>query len=285
MKKFLKTLFIIILFGLLGYLAYSSRVIVPRNNIIILYSKFNGKFKIFKKPFNIVLLKAIPYNTIQKKYPLEARDFQFIFNKKLNLLDKEIDLLKYKILIKYNLIIDQYKYLFDNYDSLENIHNTIKDEFESVFHEKINQAIRNSDNLNIYPEKAEKETSRILAEKLVAKGINIISLRIINIDIIPKMNYSQLSRLINESLEYEENFKLNIRKIELEKIKQIKEAENEVEYLRIIGEYIKENPLILKYMMIKKIDKNDLIFIPSSDIGFDFSNSLKDKAYKKFKKK
>ncbi len=64
MKKFLKTLFIIILLGLLGYLAYSSRVVVPRNNIIILYSKFNGKFKTFKKPFNIVLLKAIPYNTI-----------------------------------------------------------------------------------------------------------------------------------------------------------------------------------------------------------------------------
>ncbi len=201
------------------------------------------------------------------------------------MLDKEIDILKYKILIKYNLIIDQYKYLFDNYDSLENIHNTIKDEFESVFHEKINQAIRNSDNLNTYPEKTEKETSRILAKKLKAKGINIISLRIINIDIIPKMNYSQISRLINESLEYEENFKLNIRKIELEKIKQIKEAENEVEYLKIVGEYVKENPLILKYMMIKKIDKNDLIFIPSSDIGFDFSNSLKDKISKKFKEK
>ncbi len=149
----------------------------------------------------------------------------------------------------------------------------------------VNNAIKSGYNLNTFPEKSGRDVEGILKKELKASAINIVSLSIINIDIIPHLDYNRIEELLDQSLKYEEKFKLDIRKIELEKIKRIKEAENEVEYLKIVGEYIEKNPLILKYIMINKIDKNDLIFIPSGEIGFDFANSLKAGALKKFKEK
>ncbi len=64
MKKFFKTILWVIIFAGIIYFLYSSIVIVPRNNMIVVYSKFNNKLKVIRKPFNITLEKGIPYNVI-----------------------------------------------------------------------------------------------------------------------------------------------------------------------------------------------------------------------------
>ncbi len=283
MKKFFKTLLLIIFTGVIIYACYSSIVIVPQDNIKVVYSKITGDLKVLKRTFNIVLTKVIPKNVVIKNYPVLIQDLSFIFKKKLTLLDKEINLLKYKIVIKYKLNKAQYKYLFNHYNSVSDINNFIQEKFIFLFHEKVNHAVKSGLNLNSYPDKVKGQVLKELKEKVKNSGISISSLQIINIDIIPDINYNQIKDMINQSLKYEEDFKMKLRKIELERLKLQKEAENEVEYLKIVGKYIKENPLILKYMMIKKIDKNDIIFIPSSEIGFDFYNSFQRPLRKKLK--
>lgn len=281
MKKFFKKFFLLLLIGAAIYLFLLSVVLVPKTTIAIAYSKINAQLRLLKRSFNIVPFRIIPRNVNIKRFPLLQQVCSFVFQKKLSLLDKQVNLLKYRTTINYKIIDTQYEYLYNHYNSRKSIDQFLKQEISVLLHQMVNEAIENNENLNSFPEKNNALIFKQIKESMKNKGIEILSCSIINLEIIPDLNYNQIKNLLNQSLEYENTFKIEMRKIELEKLRLQQEAHNEVEYLRIIGKYIEENPLILKYIMIKKIDKNDVIFVPSSEIGFDFYNSLKKGMKKK----
>ncbi|MBU1077934.1 MAG: hypothetical protein KKH98_11620 [Spirochaetes bacterium] len=281
MKKFGRTIFLFLVIGIILFALYTCIVLIPENHIGILYSKFNNKLILKESSYNLVIEKIIPGNIVIKKYPVITQTADLLFSKNISLLDKDIELLKNRILIEYKIDLKAYKYLFDHYNSITDIISAVKQEFFFLFHEKLNEAIQQNRDLNTFYERNKEEILKEFNEKMMNKGILISSLKIVNLNMVPDVNYGRIKELVNKSLDYEEVFQMEIRKIELERSKLKQEAENEVEYLKIVGEYIKENPLILRYLMIKKVDKNDIIFVPSAEIGFDFSDSLKSGLIKK----
>ena len=282
MKKLFKWLIIIILLGSIGYLTYKSLIINPLNQVLVIYYKIPGKMICYQKNGTFInLFQGIPKNSITKSFPLNKQIYSFDFEKEIVLLDKTIPFLKYNIKCEYTLDFSQYSNIFRDFNSIQDVNNLLKNDVTAFLSQKINDNLLNNVDLNINKTTLEKEINNWAKEKYSTSFLKIMSISVDNVYIIPHFDNNKLTKLINDNFEYEENFKLDLRKIELDKLRLEKLAENEVAYLTIIGEYIKQNPLILKYLLVTKIDKNNIILNQTLDSDFDFSASLKEKVIKK----
>lgn len=282
MKKFIAWLIVIILLGGIGYLTYNSVIINPINQAFIIYYKIPGKMICYQKSgIFINPFQGIPKNSLLKSFPINKQIYNFDFAKEIILLDKTIPFLKYNIKCEYELDFTQYTNIFRDFNSIQDVNLLIKNELTEYLSQKINENLLSNIDLNINKAQLEKDINNWFKEKYSSTYLKNVSITIDNLYIIPHFDNNKLTKLINDNFEYEENFKMELRKIELDKLKLEKLAENEVAYLTIIGEYIKQNPLILKYLLVTKMDKNNIIFNQTLDSDFDFSASLKEKVIKK----
>ncbi|MDD5066160.1 MAG: hypothetical protein PHF84_03855 [bacterium] len=278
----MKYLIILLTVLLLVFTIYSAFISVPLNQCTVVFFRYPGRLVVYQKPgLHFNLLNSIPANGITRNFSLNEREYSFPLEKKAYLLDKEIPILKSDILIVYRLKMEKIESLFKDFRSSREIDEFLKKEISSLAAEKIGLAMENNYNLNAYLKTLPAEITGLVRDKY--EGITVNRINILSSVIIPDFNYRKLSEKVNQSIEYEENFKMDLRAVELEKVKLQKEAENEVAYLRIIGDYIKENPVILKYLLIKKLDKNSVIMLPTSEIGFDFSSTVREKALQRIR--
>ncbi len=270
-KKFFHILLFIILLLIIIAAFYQSILFLPDNQYAILYSRIFGKVnKVFCKEKNFVWQKVIPYSYYIKKFSAH-RNFRFSYKKNISFLDKDFDVIKIDFIVEYVLnkkkIYDVISVDFNSDDDIVNyIKNNIIDFMDKNIYnilEKNGNLINFINNLNL------KNDINLKDEGIDIKNITYIVKNIpINLDI------KNLKAMVDKSLAYERKYKFKLREIELQQLKLKQEAKNRVEYLKIIGDYIKENPLILKYLLIEKINKVNSVVIPLSETGFLFQDTI-----------
>lgn len=284
--KFFKWLGIILLGIGLVYYIYRSFLIIPLHKCFVVYYKFPGKLVCYKDHgFKINFFRGLPKNAAIKQFPSDEQRYNYTYDKKVRLFDKEVTILKYSIMLTYQLNLNQYQEIYRQFASQRELTSFLEQEISDYLNEELNTVMQKNVNLNGYNKVFEKEVINWLKIKYEKSYIDIKDLSIVNLHIIPDFNYKRLSELLEQALAYEESFKLELRKIELDKLKMEKQAENEVVYLNIIGEYIQKNPLILRYMLINKLNQNSVVVVPSHDSDIDFSRTFKEKAIDKLMEK
>lgn len=268
----MKTLVLILLLLVALYAVYSSFISVPLDSWVLVYFKYPGKLAVYTNAgYHFNVLNALPGNGLARTFPASEQECSFIFEKKMSVLEREFPLLSCRVTYRYLLDREKAKALYGLFSSAGDISGKITEELKYILSARLNTALENNYNLDEFIKMVPADIPGLIESRY--DGIRMGQLHVQRMTVMPDLSVRSISDLLNRT-------KADLRGLELEKIRLQKQAENEVAYLRIVGEYIKENPLILRYLLIRRLDKNSVIMVPPSETGFDFSGSLPEKAMK-----
>ncbi len=245
MKKIFKRFILLLIIFVAGYFFVTSILIVPEGYRCIVKSKTSGTLhKNFYKRINFVWQKGIPFNTKVVKLPLNFQKSKFDVKKKIVIFHKEIENVYLRINLKWKINKQKFITLASEFSTKQMIENYFKMILQEFLDKKVDYILAKRMDFRKSFQSIEKEISDILNEKAQKKGIEII-----NIEVIPKHIPYFLS--IDRLYSY---------------------AEKLTEF-QVIGKYIKENPIILKYLLIQKINKNtSLTIMPESNEWYGNKN-------------
>lgn len=237
MKKFLRKLLLLIVFALIIYLLVSSIVIVPENYTAIVKTKTSGILKKkFIKKVNFVWQKGIPFNAQVILLPLTEQSTRLEIVNKITAFHREIENIQLGIILNWKIKNQRFIKIAQKFNSVQEIKSYFKNVLQDFLDTKIDYIISHNIDFKEGLKNIKKECFDILKSKSLDKGIEILKL-----EIIPR------------HIPY------------LLKVENIRSYVERLAEFQIIGKYIKSNPLILKYLLIQKIDKNtSLTIIPDS---------------------
>ncbi len=281
MKKFFVFFIRLAVIGGAGWLLYNGLLFLNYNKYAVVYSKIFGRInKVYKNDRNFVPAKCIPY-TYKIKIYSRKNSFRIKYKTHLSFLDKNFDIVKFDVKISYYLKKNKLLSLSDKFKDDLDIVNNIRYAVEDFLDNAVYDIVNSKRNFKDFIDNCSKNITESIKEKYSKIGIIITNIKVINKEIPLIMNFSKYKKLAIKSIEYEREYKFKLRELELEKLKLRQKAINKVEYLHIIGDYIKENPLILNYLLIEKIKNVNTMVVPLNASGLWFKDNLNNEILKK----
>ncbi len=284
MKKFFRVIIFLLVLSGTGYLFYNSILILNNNEAAVIYSHIFGRInKVYSHYRNFVPAKSIPGTYDIKKFFVK-NSFRIKYKNFISFLDKNFDIIRLDIVVSYDLNKNMLVSIAKKFENDNQIRKSIKYNIEDFLDKKIFDVINKKKDFRNFISNCRNDILTNLKKNFINTGINIDNIDVIvkNIPLIVDMG--KYRKLAVKSLEYEREYKFKLRSIELEKLKLRQEALNKVEYLKIIGDYIKENPLILNYLLIEKINNVNTIVLPMNTSGLLFKDTLNSEILKNLMK-
>jgi len=237
MKKFFRRLLLLIIVALVIYFLVSSIIIVPENYTAIVKTKTSGILKKkFTKKVNFVWQKGIPFNAQVLLLPLNEQTTRFEIKNKIIVFHREIENVQLGIILNWKIKKQRFIKIAQKFNSVQEIKDYFKNVLQDFLDSKIDYIISHNIDFRAGLKNIEEDFFDILKSQIQDKGIEILKL-----EVIPR------------HIPY------------LLKVENIRSYAERLAEFQIIGKYIKNNPLILKYLLIQKIDKNtSLTIIPDS---------------------
>lgn len=243
MKKFKRRFITVLLLALVIYFFIKSILIVQQGYVGIVRTKLSGILpKIFTKRVNFLLLKAVPFNAELLYFPIDKQVLKIDLIKKIVFFNKELENIRLDVEIEWKIKDNNFITLSKRFSSVKDIEEYMKQILKASLDKKIDFIINND--IEFKEGLAHIDTEFFNDLKARLKEIELL-----NIDVIPV----HIPYLLN--------------------LKNIRESTEKLAEFEIVGKYIKNNPLILKYLLIQKInEKTSLTIIPESKEWYEGEN-------------
>lgn len=213
------------------YYFYSCLLFVPEGYRSIVKFK-TSKTRLYSDRVHFIWQKGIPFNAHVITLPVKQQWSRYDVKKEIVIFNREVEQVHLVVRVRWKVLDNDFLKVGENFSSPEEIRNTLGQIITDHIEGKVDSILKSSTDFTSGLALAETEFKKNLQNTVRDKGLDIDQVDVIRKHI-PYM-------------------------LDLKKIKDL--ADNLAEF-QFMGQYIKENPLILKYLLLQKINKNTSLMI------------------------